>query len=189
MKILHISDIHGDINIINKAKTFQADIVCISGDLIYSANDIPIIKEFISSFDIPILISSGNHDYEIDEAKWIKELKDKNIFVDGDIVTINNITFGIVPYFGEFSEFYSVDVLIYHIPPSNTFTSIDKNYRDFGDDTLKTLLKKDFTPKYLLCGHQHKPQRLKDKINKTTIINACYKKDNIYLLNIKDKNV
>ena len=60
MKILHISDIHGDINIINKAKTLQEDRVCISGDLIYSANDIPIIKEFISSFDIPILISSGN---------------------------------------------------------------------------------------------------------------------------------
>jgi len=50
-----------------------------------------------------VLISSRNHDYEIDEAKWIKELKNKNIFVDRDIVTINNITFGIVPYFGKFN--------------------------------------------------------------------------------------
>jgi len=41
-------------------------------------------------------------------------------------------------------------ILVYHFPPSNTFTSIDKNYRDFGDDILTSLLKENFTPKYIV---------------------------------------
>ena len=181
MKILHITDIHGNEKIMKKGLSFRdVEIVAISGDLIETKDDIKKVKEWIKCFKVPVIICSGNHDIEIDNGEWLYET---NAFVNKK-VEINKMIIDAKGYMSE--EFdYNVDILIYHTPPKNTLTSTDKNYKDFGDEFLEKLLKYDFNPKYLLCGHVHNPLSLQDRINKTTIINSCFEKYNISLLKLK----
>jgi len=61
---------------------------------------------------------------------------------------------------------------------------MDRKFRDFGDEYLRALLENDFNPKFVLCGHIHNPMRLKDKVNKSVIVNSCYKKMNCYIIEI-----
>ena len=62
MKILHITDIHGNKKIMKEALKFRdVEIVAISGDLIETKDDIKKVKEWIKCFKVPVIICSGNH--------------------------------------------------------------------------------------------------------------------------------
>jgi Icc-related predicted phosphoesterase len=176
MKILHTSDLHFDKKKYEKITKIQKnyDLIIISGDLIDATKDnikkqINWLIEWSNSIKIPLLISSGNHDFDYDEAKWMKKL---NAVCDTKI-EINNLKITALPYIGgDFSECFNADILVYHIPPSNTLTSITKNYKDFGDIEIRKYLKFN-SPKYLLSGHIHNPLKRKDILNKTKIINSA----------------
>ena len=180
MKILHITDMHGNVKIMKETLKQDVDIVTISGDLIDKKNDIKIVKKWLKCFKVPVIISSGNHDLEVDEGNWLYDLEKENIFIHKKI-EINCIKIDAKPYLSDEFE-YDTDILVYHIPPNKTFTSIDRKYRDFGDEYLRKLLENDFNPKYVFCGHIHNPMRLKDKINKSIIVNSCYRKFNFSII-------
>jgi len=176
MKILHTSDLHFNQRMYEKISKIQKDydLIVISGDLIESSredieNQINWLIDWSNTISTPLLISSGNHDFDYNEAKWMQKL---NAICDRKI-EINNLKIIALPYIGaDFSNLWGADVLIYHIPPANTLTSTTREYRDFGDKEISDYLKLN-PVKYLLCGHIHNPLKRKDKINKTEIINSA----------------
>ena len=179
MKILHITDIHGNKTIMKAALNYESDLVAISGDLIEKKEDIKIVKEWLKHFKTPTIICSGNHDMKIDDGNWLYDLETENIFVHKKL-ELNGLKIDSKPYMSD--EFdYDTDILIYHVPPNKTFTSMDRKFRDFGDEYLRALLVNDFNPKCVLCGHIHNPLRLKDKVGESLIVNSCYKKLNLSL--------
>jgi len=81
VKILHITDIHGNIEIMKEALKYDTELVAISGDLVEKKEDIKIIKDWLKNFKVPVIISSGNPDAAIDNSNWLYDLEGDNIFV------------------------------------------------------------------------------------------------------------
>lgn len=179
MKILHASDLHFDKAKFDRILSLEFDICCISGDLI-DANQKDIIgqkawvKRWLENFKKPIFVCSGNHDVsESGDVSWIRA---SNIYADGDIKTLEGIKFGCAPYLcADILDFAECDVLLTHIPPPHTQTSIERG-RDFGDKELFRVLKHGLLKaKIILCGHVHNPLLDIDKIGDCTIYNSSLK--------------
>ena len=195
MKILHTTDLHFNKKWFNwiEKQLNNYDILCITGDFLESSKDEPLLEQikwitsWMKNLKTPLFVCSGNHDIEeIDNENWLNNIS--NIYSDGSIKTIGDIKFGCIPYIApDFFEFDRCDILLYHIPPSNSKTAIHKkNNEDWGDVELYRLLKNNLlTPKYLLCGHVHNPIKNIDTINDTIIYNpAVNKKSSIPNFNI-----
>jgi len=141
-KILHITDIHGNIEIMKESLKYESDLVAISGDLIEREDDIKTIKDWLKNFKVPVIISSGNHDVVIDEGNWLYDLEGDNVFVHKKF-EINGLKIDSKPYMTD--EFdYNCDILVNHVPPNKTYTSMDRKFRDFGDEYLRSLLENIF---------------------------------------------
>lgn len=184
MKILHTTDLHFNQKwfkwIENQQNNF--DIFCISGDFLESSKDESLAEQivwitgWIKKFKKPLFTCSGNHDIgELDNEEWLNKIDTSNYYPDNSIRTIENIKFGCFPYIGAdgYYEFDECDVLVTHMPPSNTKTSTDKNGNDWGDKDLYYAIKnKIIKPKIILCGHMHHPTKTSDKLNTVTIYNT-----------------
>ena len=184
MKILHTSDLHFNKKMYEKIYNIQKDydLIVISGDLIESSRDdikkqLKWLIDWSNAISTPLLISSGNHDFDYEEANWMQKL---NAICDKEL-EIENFKIVSLPYIGgNFSNVWGADILVYHIPPFNTLTSTTKDYKDFGDREILEYLKHN-TPKYLLCGHIHNPLKREDIVNKTKIVNSAMKFKDIIL--------
>ena len=183
MKILHTTDLHFNRDYFNWIAEQQKkyDVFVISGDLIDESLGIPIpkqiewIRNWLKEFHKPIFICSGNHDIDdIDNQFWIEELDYPNCFVDNQIVTIDNLTFGVIPFVGaDIERFADCDILISHLPPANSPTSLYQNREDWGDEELFSALQRGtISPKIIFSGHIHHPKSHLDKIGNTTISNC-----------------
>lgn len=183
LKILYTTDLHFNKTwfkwIQNQQDNF--DIFVISGDFLESSRDEALkeqiiwISNWIKQFKKILFVCSGNHDIDdLDNEDWLNKIVTSNYYADNSKKTINGIKFGCVPYIGaEYYEFDDCDILITHIPPANTKTSIDKNNNDWGDKDLYRLLKnKIINPKIIFCGHMHNPLQTSYIINDTTIYNV-----------------
>lgn len=181
MTILHTTDLHFNkpwFEWISKQQD-KYDVFCITGDFLEDSKEetlleqIEWISNWMKSFTKPLFICSGNHDIEeLENEDWY--LKVNSIYSDNSIKTINGVKFGSIPYIAaEFYEYDECDVLLYHLPPSNTKTSIhNKTNEDWGDKEFYRNIKKGIlSPKIVLCGHMHYPIDVRDKINNTTIYN------------------
>jgi len=183
LKILHTTDLHFNKKWFEWIEQQQNnfDIFCISGDFLESSKDetlkeqIEWITQRIKKFKKPLFTCSGNHDIgELDDEKWLLNIDFSNYYSDNTIKTIENVKFGCYPYIGAdgYFEFDECDVLITHVPPVKTKTSIHKNGTDWGDKELYNAIKnKIISPKILLCGHIHKPLVTVDTLKNTTIFN------------------
>jgi len=183
LKILHTTDLHFNKKWFEwiEQQQHNFDIFCISGDFLESSKDetlkeqIEWITQWIKKFKKPLFTCSGNHDIgELDDEKWLLNIDFSNYYSDNTIKTIENVKFGCYPYIGAdgYFEFDECDVLITHVPPVKTKTSIHKNGTDWGDKELYNAIKnKIISPKILLCGHIHKPLVTVDTLKNTTIFN------------------
>jgi Icc-related predicted phosphoesterase len=178
MKIFHATDLHFNKNFFHQISSLKEDfdVFCLTGDFLDSSIDISLdkqvdwIKKWMKEFQKPLFVCSGNHDIEFD-YEWLNV---ENVYSDNSKIKINNIKFGSIPYIGaDFGDFFDCDVILYHIPPSNTNTSIHrKTLKDWGDREINYYLKhKILQPKLFLCGHLHKPLGKQDKIFSTIISN------------------
>jgi Icc-related predicted phosphoesterase len=178
MKIFHATDLHFNKKFFNQISSLKEefDVFCLTGDFLDSSNEILLNKQvewitkWMKEFKKPLFVCSGNHDIEFDD-EW---LNIENIYSDNSKIEIDNIKFGSIPYLGaDFSNFYDCDVILYHVPPSNTATSTHKEtFQDLGDKEINYYLKhKILRPKLFLCGHLHKPLKTKDEIYSTIISN------------------
>ena len=182
MKILHITDLHFNKHWFEWISTQQDkyDVFCITGDFLEDSKEETLIEQiewitqWMKAFTKPLFICSGNHDIEeLENEDWF--LKINNVYSDNTLKTIDGIKFGCIPYIApEFYEFDECDVILYHLPPSNTKTSVhSKTGEDWGDKEFYRNIKKGIlSPKILLCGHMHYPTKTIDKINNTTIYNT-----------------
>ena len=127
MKILHTSDLHFHQKTYEKILKIEKDydLIIISGDLIESNKNnikkqIDWLIDWSHSISTPLLISSGNHDFDYNEAQWMQKL---NGICDREM-EIENLKILALPYIGgDFSNLWGIDILVYHIPPANTLTS------------------------------------------------------------------
>jgi len=192
-KILCFSDVHNDeetLKILRKKfiKNNPEILVC-AGDLAtFGLGLSKIIKKL--DFGVPLLIIPGNHESaeQIENAerkfKFVKNMHNKFLFVKG----LHFFGFGgsnLTPFNTLFEmtetqikrsleKSYKKDqdsklIFVSHAPPYKT--KLDKiNNSYVGSIELRKFIEK-FQPALNICGHIHENEKIKDKINKTKIIN------------------
>jgi len=124
----------------------------------------------LKSFKKLVFVCSGNHDAP---ASWLNSIN--SIYSDGTIKTMNGVKFGCVPYLcDDLLEFAECDILLTHVPPAKTSTSISKSGKDHGDIELARLIKNNLLKaKIILCGHIHEPKSHIDVLNGVKIYNSA----------------
>ena len=158
----------------------QADVICLTGDFLDTRTDaadslsvqVDFFLAWFRSFSIPLFICSGNHDVLFNNGLWLTIDDTHSVHADNSRTSINGIKFGCVPYGANLESFANCDVLLHHEPPSGSKTA-KQNGTDLGSITLRQALKtKVLNPRYVLCGHVHKPLRLAVKIGGCVVVNA-----------------
>lgn len=175
MKILHCSDLHYNQSWYAWVSTQQEhyDVICLTGDFLDTSIKIPIkeqiawVRLWFATISKPIFVCSGNHDYdENDSLDWLNKIP--NVYADGTIKTLHNVKFGCIPYLAtDYDMFATCAVLLSHVPPAKTKTSIDcKRKQDCGDrDLSRLLIHRLLQPKVLLCGHIHDPLLTQENVH------------------------
>ena len=182
MKILITGDLHftkSQFKWIEEHKN-QYDCLCLTGDFIDARlnrfdEQIKWISSWIKTLNKQIFICSGNHDLDdFGECEWLNDIKGPKVCIDNQVWIYRGIKFGCIPYLGaNLSDFYDCDILLNHIPPFKTMTSIDaKTEKDWGDKEIYEALQQgSIRPHYFFCGHVENPIEKRDKILGTEIIN------------------
>ncbi len=181
MKILVAGDLHFDKKKFHNLLTMlpDCDVLCLTGDYLddrlgHREEQVEWVCRWISRINIPIVMCSGNHDLDdLAESQWIDNLACSSVITDNHLWRHAGITFGAVPYIGaQYEKYKNCDVLVTHLPPSHTGTSIE-NGADFGDDELYfSIICHKIAPKYVLCGHVEHPDQETDEIENVKIINV-----------------
>jgi len=120
----------------------------------------------VDEFDfLPDSTSSG-------ETNWITELAAPNTHIDGSINLLKGWTFGCARYdTRDYSRFRDCDILLTHVPPTSTETALQAG-DDWGSEETEFALESGtISPKYLLCGHVHRPHSHVEDKWQTTISN------------------
>ena len=187
MKILAVSDIHGDLSFVNKLKKTidkeNIDLVILAGDQTWfesSKKNLvgPLTKK-------TALIIPSNHDSEETVKAWekmypnLKNIHKKNFVKNG----IGFFGSGTVDWgFQEdarilFNELNSSHkkiqnlkkkIMVTHVPP--TGSQIEQLGFPGSDGVTKAI--KKFSPDFLVCGHIHEGGGLIEKIYNTTVLNV-----------------
>lgn len=192
MKILAVSDIHGDHkNIMKHLKKNRADLIVVSGDITHfgPAELGEEILNDISSFDVPVVAIPGNCDPEDIHGK-IENSRAINIHARG--VIIQDI--GICGFGGsnptpfntplEFEEVQIYDqaskvvegiskekitLFVTHTPPYGTKADKLPSGGHAGSTSIRKIIE-EYQPTVNLCGHIHESRGI-DQIGKTTVAN------------------
>ncbi len=158
------------------------DCLCLTGDFLDDYLDdfqrqVEWVTDWLKKLNTQIFICSGNQDLDdLAECDWLTNIKSSNICGDGQTKLFNGIKFGCMPYLGcDLSDFYDCDILLTHVPPSNTATARSKDkgsQREWGDAGLYNALKEMVVrPQYIFCGHVEEPEAKKDNLFGVEIIN------------------
>lgn len=189
MKILAISDTHGDYDLVKKAsqlaKKENVDLIIHAGDLTwFNQKQKNIIKPLTDQKKT--LIIHGNHD-SIETIKEIEKAYKNATNIHKKNKIINEIGFfgsgttdwGFIEdskkLFKELNESHKKikniekKILITHSPPKDS--AIEKMGFPGSYAVRKAI--KEFKPKFLICGHIHEGGGLIEKIDETTVINAA----------------
>ena len=174
MKILGITDIHGDINAIKKIseEIVSADIVLIAGDITHfgSAGDAEKIISEIMKLNSSILAVPGN----CDDKSVAGYLESTGISADRKTITIKSLNLTVLGMGGsvttpvrtpntaseeEYRSFLentetSPDILLIHQPPYNTAADMVMGLKHVGSPAVRAFIDKK-KPLLCLCGHIH----------------------------------
>jgi uncharacterized protein len=192
MKILAVSDLHGNIKpIINYLQDNTVDVIIIAGDITHFG-PLELGEELlneISSFNIPVLAIPGNCD---PDSMHINMDNSKAINIHARNLIIKNI--GICGFGGsnptpfdtplEFEEIQIYDeaknalngikdekitLFVTHAPPYGTKTDLLPSGAHVGSESIRKIIE-ELQPTVNICGHIHE-SRGTDTIGKTKIIN------------------
>jgi len=114
---------------------------------------------------IPDCASSG-------EMNWVTELAAPNTHIDGTVNVFKGWKFGCACYgITDYARFRDCDVLLTHVPPTGTEAALQAG-QDWGCAEIEFAFQSGtISPKYLLCGHVHRPRSHVEDKWRTTIIN------------------
>ncbi len=191
MRILAISDVHGDLektkHLVEMMDSIDPDLIVLAGDITQfgpakSANDI--LSELKKS-EKQVLAIVGNND----TADVKEELKRMGIDIHNQALEVGDV--GFVGFEGPRSirlggmhiinydpvQYKLKDlkacrkrVMISHVPPINTTTDRLFSGQHAGSDFLRETLENE-KPDLLICGHIHEGRGI-DKVGKTTVVNT-----------------
>jgi Icc-related predicted phosphoesterase len=191
LELLHVTDLHFNTKQFKWITDNQVnyDIICLTGDLLESEKDetlqeqIVWIKNWFKTIKKPLFVCSGNHDIDVlGEENWLSKIESDFIYPDNGVYTYQGLIIGNYPYIGAegYFEFDECDILLHHVPPSNSKTAIDKNGKDWGDKALYLALQKGvIKPKYILTGHVHNPLERTSTFLSSHIINPGFSNKSI----------
>ncbi len=194
MKLLAASDIHGDINAVEKlakrAKDEKVDLVILAGDLSIFGDGLEGLLKPFKDAKKKVALIPGNHDSEADifllKQRYPDMLYDMHsyAFRIGDVGFFGCGLANIGP--NELSEYeikkriensfrYINDskkkVMVVHVPPYRTkLDKIGKN-TSVGSTSVREMIEK-LKPDKCICGHIHETFGLEDRLGNTDIINA-----------------
>lgn len=183
MKLLFVADLHYTLKqydwLITNASGFDA--VLIGGDLLDLASaldletQIVVIEKYLErlSRDVPLLVSSGNHDGDGRNAAsesicgWLREAKEGRLYVDGDSVELGTTLITICPWWDGPETRDEVEKLIvrdaarkkdkwiwvHHAPPAGSPVCWSGR-QSVGDEILTDWIQR-FSPDFVLSGHIH----------------------------------
>lgn len=188
MKLLAFTDVHGDLNYINRIKTNskKVDLLVCSGDLSFFGANLKEVIEELNKINRISLIIHGNHD-DYDLIKEYTQNKKNIILIHKDSFIFDDFLFigygggGFLHKDPEFVEFthsirsylkkFKKIILITHDPP---FNSVIDLIDDFG---LGNVSYREFIDQYKervvlsISGHFHENQGKSCKIENTLYVN------------------
>lgn len=183
MKLLFVADLHYSLKqfdwLTANARGFDA--VLIGGDLLDLASaldletQIVVVEKYLArlSRDVPLLVSSGNHDGDGRNAaresicRWLHDAKEGQLHVDGDSVSFGDTLVTICPWWDgpetrdEVEKLLARDaarpkdqwIWIHHAPPAGSPVCWTGR-KSAGDEALTDWIKR-FSPDFVLSGHIH----------------------------------
>jgi Icc-related predicted phosphoesterase len=188
MKILATGDLHYRPHWFAwlKAEAPHYDAVCLAGDLLdmLEADDASLrrqadwVVDWIRSFPAatPLIVVTGNHDVWEDEARyqqgaWLQRARRRGVAVDGDVVTVGDMTFACQPWFGTVAPPATGRViLVAHAPPEGTPVALGFD-GDFGDFEVRDLACQLSAGSLVLSGHVHRPKAWFARVGRSTCLN------------------
>ena len=191
MRILHVSDLHACEAhyrwLVEASSSYS--LVSISGDLAdfnqfrLTKKSIDMIVAKLRALRVPLAVCSGNHDSlvgndsQLHQAKWLRDLKADNVFVDGDRFQIDGYKFRSVGWKADFSSALPDEsVWLVHTPPDRSKVSIARGGICHGDMLLGDLYRAGAGPKLALSGHVH-DAGWRAKVGNTWVLNPGYSTD------------
>ena len=194
MKFLVLSDIHGDVDALDRldAQFKAADAVLFGGDFAkfeHTETAAPVLKKLCEKHEV-IFSVLGN----CDEPDFITQIEEKDISVEGSLVYHEGLAFagsgggskftGTTPYertedelVGDFDVVKNADedgrwnnlILIMHNPPKDTKCDMIPNGMHVGSEKLRAFIEKT-APLAVVTGHIHESAGI-DTIGDATVIN------------------
>ena len=204
MRLLFVADLHYELKQFDWLMSHAADFdaVIIGGDLLELGSvlepdvQIVVVEKYLARLcrQKPLLVSSGNHDGDARSAadesicKWLHDLKDGQLYVDGDSVEMGDTLITICPWWdgpvsrAEVESLLAKDaekpknrwVWIHHSPPDQS--PVSWAGKKFGGDEFLVGWIQRFQPDLVLSGHIHNaPFNSKgswnDRLGKTWVFN------------------
>ena len=180
IKILHISDIHGDTHYISSISNIaeNIDVIVISGDF-----EDPETLNLLSTSGKPIYVVTGNMD-PINIRVIIRRY-----LIEERVIPIGSIYLAGYPISIEAIKNLGPRlILVSHYPPYGT--NVDKawNGAHIGSKSVRKLIE-EVKPLAVLCGHVHESRGV-DKLGNTIIINPGPLFNGYYaIINVDDGTV
>ena len=144
MKILHASDIHGDVlyawELVRVARKLGADIICCTGDFCYRGEKAADVLRVLAEFGNVVAVWGDDDEYYRVPSKV--DPPDGVEFVDERRLRLNGFVFSGIPT--------RRGIVLTHVPPPSFF---DPPTLLLGDARKRRWLKEE--PLCLLCGHLH----------------------------------
>jgi Icc-related predicted phosphoesterase len=204
VKMLFVADLHYALKQFDwlMASAARFDVVVIGGDLLDLGSDLPIdvqiivVEKYLRRLRerTRLLVSSGNHDGDHRLATnesichWLHEVKDGQLFVDGDSVEINGTLISICPWWDGPSTRAEIDkqlaqdaarvkskwIWINHSPPDKS--PVSWAGKKFGGDEFLVEWIQHYQPDLVLSGHIHNAPFIQhgswiDRLGKTWVFN------------------
>ena len=189
MKILALSDVHGDRRFIRemaeKGFNEKVDLVILNGDIVdHKGSTDGMIGPFIEK-GLEVAVMPGNHESMLELGFVIEKYGAKNLhgytIKKGDIGIFGCGYADVGPHQLTEEEFFETlqkahesvkdmkkRVMVTHIQPSDSILNIDLWP---GSTGVRKAVER-FQPDLHLCGHIHETHGIEDKIGKTRVINV-----------------
>ena len=185
MKILHVSDLHANLNWFDWLERSAAShgLVALSGDLLDAgrpddmADQRREVSAIIRRISTKLVVCSGNHDMvpsEVEDpsALWVRDLRRPGVWSDGDRFELGGRRFYSHPWVLPLPAALAGDIWILHSPPEGTDTSqVEGRDFDHGDFEFSELCKSGWGPAIALCGHIHHPISWHARVGRTLVLN------------------
>ena len=188
MKILAFVDTHGSVAALKKimatAKKESIDYLVCAGDITIFGEEMPQILAKLDKIGLPVIIVHGNHEDERSLKKLCEKTKNikfihKTAFSSDGVVFMGYGGGGFSAMDEDFDKWSKAEmlkieegkkiVLVTHAPPYGTKLDIILD-QPAGNKSIRQFIKL-VQPKLVICGHLHENAGVKDRMDKTVMIN------------------